>query len=153
MAAMACEVSLYGQVPLSNHEQTLGILAGLAAMQPQTIYERHMLFAPIQIASNDAQPQIAKKSRKTDVIQGPPAYVRLIGQISGESFGKSHLVDAAAIRADPASWSIRVLQTPDPETKALTVRRAEERDVREHVDALLDTNQFRSAISSIASRA
>lgn len=41
------ELLLYGQVPLSRHGQIMNVLAGLTAMQPHRVVERHALFKPI----------------------------------------------------------------------------------------------------------
>lgn len=40
------ELLLYGQVPESRHEQVLKILAGVAAMQPRRVVERHLVYKP-----------------------------------------------------------------------------------------------------------
>lgn len=40
------ELLLFGQVRPAQHFQVLSILAGIAAMQPQPILERHLVFKP-----------------------------------------------------------------------------------------------------------
>lgn len=40
------ELLLFGQIPSSRHNQLLNILAGLAAMQPQPLIEKHLVFKP-----------------------------------------------------------------------------------------------------------
>ncbi|KAL6714845.1 Mediator of RNA polymerase II transcription subunit 18 [Lecanora helva] len=40
------ELLLYGQVPASRHTQVLNVLAGISAMQPQPILEKHLVFKP-----------------------------------------------------------------------------------------------------------
>ncbi|OCK77415.1 hypothetical protein K432DRAFT_358638 [Lepidopterella palustris CBS 459.81] len=40
------ELLLFGQVPRSRHDQVLKILAGVAAMQPQRVIERHIVYKP-----------------------------------------------------------------------------------------------------------
>ncbi|EUC31392.1 hypothetical protein COCVIDRAFT_31075 [Bipolaris victoriae FI3] len=42
------ELNLYGQVTFARYEQVLNILAGVAAMQPQRIYERHIIYKPLR---------------------------------------------------------------------------------------------------------
>ncbi|KNG52298.1 rna polymerase ii mediator complex subunit [Stemphylium lycopersici] len=42
------ELNLYGQVTFARYEQVLNILAGVAAMQPQRIYERHIVYKPLR---------------------------------------------------------------------------------------------------------
>lgn len=49
------ELSLFGQVPASRHNQVLQVLAGIAAMQPQQVVERHFVYKPIRIAAQRAQ--------------------------------------------------------------------------------------------------
>ena len=40
------ELSLYGQVTFARYEQVLNILAGVAAMQPQRVFERNIIYKP-----------------------------------------------------------------------------------------------------------
>lgn len=40
------ELLLFGQIPASRHNQVLNIFAGIAAMQPQSVLEKHLVFKP-----------------------------------------------------------------------------------------------------------
>jgi len=40
------ELLLYGQLPESRHGQLMNVLAGLTAMQPHRVIERHVFFQP-----------------------------------------------------------------------------------------------------------
>jgi mediator of RNA polymerase II transcription subunit 18 len=40
------ELLLFGQLPSSRHELLMNVLAGLTAMQPHRVTERHVLFQP-----------------------------------------------------------------------------------------------------------
>ena len=40
------ELLLFGSVPSSRHDQVLNILAGIAAMQPQAVLEKNLIFKP-----------------------------------------------------------------------------------------------------------
>jgi len=42
------ELSLWGQIPQIRHDQIIQILAGVAAMPPNQIFERHYLYRPAQ---------------------------------------------------------------------------------------------------------
>ncbi|KAL8665438.1 MAG: hypothetical protein Q9168_007698, partial [Polycauliona sp. 1 TL-2023] len=40
------ELLLHGAVPAVRHDQVLSILAGIAAMQPQSFHERRLIYKP-----------------------------------------------------------------------------------------------------------
>lgn len=42
------EYMLYGQIPAQRHDQVLNILAGVAAVQPVSYEEQHLLFEPLE---------------------------------------------------------------------------------------------------------
>lgn len=44
------ELSLYGQLPESRHDQLLNIIAGVAAMQPQRVLQRYIIYKPTRDA-------------------------------------------------------------------------------------------------------
>ena len=52
------ELLLFGQVPESRHNQVLNVLAGVAAMQPQPILEKHLIFKPNRTPGSGAQKQV-----------------------------------------------------------------------------------------------
>lgn len=50
------ELSLFSSVPVSRHTQILNVLTGIAAMQPQPFYEKHLIFKPTRPASSARAP-------------------------------------------------------------------------------------------------
>ena len=64
-AGKSHELLLFGQVPASRHEQVLSILAGIAAMQPQPLVEKHLMFKPARIPP-------VPRSGQTGAVQGVP---------------------------------------------------------------------------------
>lgn len=58
------ELLLFGQVPSSRHDYVLSVLAGIAAMQPEPILEKHLVFKPSRpLASVRASSAIAHQGR------------------------------------------------------------------------------------------
>ncbi|KAI5242832.1 hypothetical protein E4T43_04493 [Aureobasidium subglaciale] len=122
------EFLLYGQVPLERHEQVLKILAGIAAMQPQTLFERHLIYKPLRLPQ-DSKPN--KKFPNKPVKPQTLTFQHLIRQLDLSEFGKD-----SPILLEPGSnedvtqpvntWRIKVQETPEPETKTLVLRQATE---------------------------
>jgi len=52
------ELLLFGQVPASRHNQVLNVLAGIAAMQPQPILEKHLVYKPNRKPGSGSQKQV-----------------------------------------------------------------------------------------------
>lgn len=75
------ELLLFAQVPPSRHNYVLNILVGLAAMQPQPIYEKHLIFKP-------ARSPAGTRPAHVGAVQGVqnPQLQALQGQISGDLF-------------------------------------------------------------------
>ena len=58
------ELLLFGQVPSSRHDYVLSVLAGIAAMQPKPILEKHLVFKPSRpLASVRASSAVAHQGR------------------------------------------------------------------------------------------
>lgn len=118
------ELSLFGQVPLVRHEQVLNILAGLAAMQPQTMYERHLIFQPIRSLD---QNRVNKKNPGKPAQNASLAYVQLVKALSVDDFGKDSPLPTESMDTDQSDhgsgWTMRVQETPEPETKTLVLRK------------------------------
>lgn len=82
------ELLLFGQVPSERHDQLLKILAGVAAMQPHTIVERHLVFKPRRpIASGTRAP--TKPGTQVQAIQsqiqGDLFYLQLVGNMTASA--------------------------------------------------------------------
>jgi len=124
------EISLFGQISLGRHEQVSNILAGLAAMQPSPFYEKHTLYMPKKTAISDAQ--IQKANKKPQNVQ--PTYTHLIQSYSSTDYGKT---------LSPDGQKVRLVETPEPETKAFILRRVEEsRATDDDMQKYSDTNKF-----------
>jgi len=124
------EISLFGQVSLGRHEQVTNILAGLAAMQPCPIYEKHIPYMPKKTATSDAQMQKAKQ--KPQNFQ--PTYTHLIQSYTSADYGKT---------LSPTEQKVRLVETPEPETKAFILRRVEEWNATDDDEVRYsDTNKF-----------
>lgn len=92
------ELLLFGQIPSSRYDQVLNILAGVAAMQPVPILEKHLVFRPnkgpgsaglVQAGSgHDGQ----KKALQAQT-QGELFYMQLVADVSGASLGEESQED------------------------------------------------------------
>lgn len=139
------ELSLYGQVPLARHEQVLNILAGLSAMQPQVVYERHILFQPLR--SSD-QNRVNKKGSTKPTQNIPLAYVQLVKTLTRDDFGKESAISSEVtdtnVEDTTSSWTTRIQEIPEPETKALVLRRVMENSVQgPAIEAYLDQTKHK----------
>ena len=88
------ELLLYGQVPAARHEQLLHILAGITAMQPQRVVERHAVYKPTRTSAptlvqrggtqgvQNTQKQ-AQNQRVTDL-----HYTHLVKTVEENDFGQ-----------------------------------------------------------------
>lgn len=80
------ELLLFGQVPASRYDQVLNILAGIAAMQPQPILEKHLVFKPNRKPGSGTQKQVGgaqdiQKPRGQDVQAQELFYLQLVADI------------------------------------------------------------------------
>ncbi|KAI4852287.1 hypothetical protein E4T44_01584 [Aureobasidium sp. EXF-8845] len=131
------ELLLYGQVPLERHDQVLRIIAGIAAMQPQTLFERHLIYRPVRSAQ-DNKPN--KKFPNKPVKPQPLTFQHLVRRLDHSDFGKESevLLESENIQDAPQSaytWRITTQETPEPETKTMVLRQA--------TDVALDNSQLR----------
>ncbi len=95
------ELLLFGQVPSSRHEIVLSVLAGIAAMQPQYVLEKHIVFKPTRPpASARAGPAganqgvLATQSHTMQVL-GDIFYLQLVADIdarTGTEAGPANVV-------------------------------------------------------------
>ena len=82
------ELLLFGQVPYTRHDQVLKILAGIAAMQPQSITERHLIFKPTRTPGINGTRVAAKPGTSNSQVQALQAqmqgdlfYVQLVSDL------------------------------------------------------------------------
>ena len=96
------ELLLFGQVPALRHTQVLNILAGIAAMQPQPILEKHLIFKPNRKPGSGAQKQVGgaqdiQKAGAQAVQAQDLFYVQLVADVeeAGGKEEKENVGDAA----------------------------------------------------------
>lgn len=90
------ELLLFGQIPSSQHDQLLNILAGVAAMQPVPILEKHMVFRPNKAAGSALPVQVgnAQDIQKSQVqalqaqVQGELFYIQLVADVADKILGE-----------------------------------------------------------------
>ncbi|KAH0372276.1 hypothetical protein KCU65_g1327, partial [Aureobasidium melanogenum] len=128
------ELLLYGQVPLERHDQVLKILAGVAAMQPQTLFERHLIYRPMRSAQ-DNKPN--KKFPNKPVKPQTLTFQHLVRQLDQSEFGTDSPVllesENNENTSQPAyAWRIKTQETPEPETKTLVLRQATDTAIDKH---------------------
>lgn len=83
------ELLLFGQVPLARHDYVLSVLAGIAAMQPKPILEKHLHFKPSRpLASVRASSAIAAARQ-----QGVPTCSQLQAPPPGDLFYLKVIID------------------------------------------------------------
>ena len=87
------ELLLFGQIPASRHDQVLNILAGVAAMQPVPVLEKHLVFKPNRLPASARPVQVggAQDIQKSQVQalqvqnQGDLFYMQLVAEASSPS--------------------------------------------------------------------
>ena len=146
------ELLLCGQVPPARHSQLLHILAGLSAMQPHRVVERHAIYKPtrprvqlaVQVGGSQAvqstQKQALQKQLSKDMF-----YVTLVQRLEDNKSlagdgakGKESLLegnekkeDREGINANDGSWSIKMTDVPEPAKRPVTLRSVSVTDVLE----------------------
>ena len=121
------ELLLYGQVPVTRHEQALKILAGVAAMQPRALFARQLVYKPSR-PREEAKPN--KKYPNKPVKTQHSTYIQLTEELVEDDFGKQRPL--AAVRdgdftAQPSHpWIMKTQEIPEPETKSLVLRQTDE---------------------------
>ena len=85
------ELLLFGQVPFAQHDQVLKILAGIAAMQPRIVTERHLIYKPRNRVTNGNRANIkpgtpvSQRQALQAQMQGDVFYLQLVDNMSSES--------------------------------------------------------------------
>lgn len=91
------ELLLFGQVSAARHNQVLNVLAGIAAMQPQPILEKHLVFKPNRKPGSGTQKQVGgaqdiQKARAQETQAQELFYMQLVAEIQ-EKDGKEKVGD------------------------------------------------------------
>ena len=80
------ELLLFGSVPVTRHDQMLQILAGVAAMQPIRIVEKHLIFQPVKPANLNGLTVETSQLQQLQALQkqmrGDPYYLQLVGDLT-----------------------------------------------------------------------
>ncbi|KAF2490903.1 hypothetical protein BU16DRAFT_493562 [Lophium mytilinum] len=113
------ELLLFGQLPRARHEQLLKILAGVAAMQPQRVLERHVVYRPQrepdEPGSNlrrGASQGIVQKQVKQTVARDL-YFTQMVQTLTEEDFKE---------QKSAAPWTLQFNDVPDTGDKGVTVR-------------------------------
>ena len=144
------ELLLCGQIPSARHSQLLHILAGLTAMQPHRVVERHAIYKPtrprVQFAAQVGGSQALQSTQKQALqkqLSKDMFYVTLVqhvedagnnvdnnakekGIIENEGEGSEKRRDASH-----GAWSIRLTDVPEPAKRPVTMRFVSVTDVLE----------------------
>jgi mediator of RNA polymerase II transcription subunit 18 len=92
------ELLLFGQVPPQRHDQVLKILAGIAAMQPHMLVERHLIFKPRRPIVTKEGPKPGQSLSQVQALQkqlqGDLFYMQLVGNMS--NLTNSKLINSSA---------------------------------------------------------
>lgn len=81
------ELLLHASIRASRHDQVLSILAGVAAMQPIPILEKHLVFKPTKPPSAPGKTGLAPSAQQGQMknlqaqMQGDVFYLKLVGEI------------------------------------------------------------------------
>ena len=134
------DLLLYGQVPAPRHEQVKKILAGVAAMQPRRVLERHVVYRPqrdpdepgAHLSGGGGTQTIANKNPR----QKPQAakdlfYTRTVQKLADDDFGRpvssdrQPAVDALSHEGTMGfepKWSIEFQDLPDTGDRGVSIR-------------------------------
>ncbi|KAE9962227.1 hypothetical protein BLS_000630 [Venturia inaequalis] len=117
------ELLLYGQVPFSRHEQLMNVLAGLTAMQPHRLVERHALFKPIH---GPVQAQVQKGGT-----QGLNPTKKVLDEKECEASNDAMDVDDHVTEnaENKESWQWQFRDIPEGGKRSATFRMAEDIDI------------------------
>lgn len=155
------ELLLCGQITSARHSQLLHILAGLAAMQPHHVVERHAIYKPtrprVRLAAQVGGSQALQSTQKQALqkqLSKDMFYVTLVQRIEdggsvagGDAKGKDIVMMDEGERGEErrdishAGWSIRMTDVPEPAKRPVTMRFVSvtdvlEGDIRAHMLAL-----------------
>jgi mediator of RNA polymerase II transcription subunit 18, fungi type len=136
------ELLLYGQLPAARHEQLMNVLAGLTAMQPHRVTERHVLFQPThgpvqaQVQKGGTQGLYNKKPKQAP--QGQQSrdlnYTHLVKVLDEDEFAKGSNamdVDGHVTEDDEEKrfWQWQFRNLPEGGKRSATFRMAEDIDI------------------------
>lgn len=109
------ELLLFGQVPAVRHNQVLNILAGIAAMQPQPILEKHLVFKPNRKPGSGTQKQVGgaqdiQKARAQESQAHELFYLQLVADIQEEAKNDGNEEGGNIVTNDDGGIELRVVE-------------------------------------------
>jgi mediator of RNA polymerase II transcription subunit 18 len=128
------ELNLYGQVIFERYEQVLNILAGVAAMQPQRILERHIIYKPLRepdepganLGRRGGTQQVTQKQKQ---VAAPVVlyHTKLIQQLDEDDFDSLPKEGGESLSADIEDgdepvWSQVFNDIPDTGDRGVSIR-------------------------------
>ncbi|KAF2100577.1 hypothetical protein NA57DRAFT_74181 [Rhizodiscina lignyota] len=129
------EVLLFGQVPWGRHEQVLKILAGLCAMQPQRVIERHAVYKPsqaptqqrgVQVGGSQTIQQQQRPNRDRPVQSTELFYVQAIQSLEesdlGDKIPNGSETNGTTNVMKKQSWAMQFQDVPQPGKRAVILR-------------------------------
>jgi mediator of RNA polymerase II transcription subunit 18 len=141
------ELLLFGQLPAARHGQLLNVLAGLSAMQPKRVIERHVLFKPtrepVELAvvrgagtgTKDGQPQPKKKQQQQPQQTGDLYHTHLVKDLDDNDFGPAadgdRRMDSDGSDGEDEKhvWRLRFEDVPEPGKRTAILRMVETTDL------------------------
>lgn len=102
------ELLLFGEVPLARHDYVLSVLAGITAMQPKPILEKHLVFKPnrplasVRASSATARQGVSTSQPQTFQALGDLFYLKVVIDINDLT---SSGAGAANIAVDRNRWA------------------------------------------------
>ncbi len=132
------ELMLCGQVPSSRHAQLLHVLAGVAAMQPQRVVERHVVYRPArepvqrtaQVGGSQAV-QNAQKQALQNQLNKDLFHVQLVQTLDADALGQDATRGEDAKPSESGAWSLRFYDFPEPGKRSATLRLVSSTDISE----------------------
>jgi hypothetical protein len=128
---------LYGQVPAARHDQVLKILAGVAAMQPQRILERRIIYRPERepeepgsnLRRGGTQAVAVKQTKPQSTAATTLYYTHLVQKLTDADFGTTKGTEGATLSADvdfeggeEPVWSVLFEDIPDTGDRGVSIR-------------------------------
>jgi mediator of RNA polymerase II transcription subunit 18 len=137
------ELLLYGQVPAARHDQVLKILAGVAAMQPRRVLERHIVYRPTRepeepgahLSRRGGTQNIIKQVKQTGAKD--LYYNQLVQKLSDADLGVAHgtqqprakALSAAVKPGEEPRWSLEFKDIPDTGDRGVSIRASTSTDL------------------------
>ncbi|KAF2184428.1 hypothetical protein K469DRAFT_709167 [Zopfia rhizophila CBS 207.26] len=154
------ELLLFGQVPRSRHEQVLKILAGVAAMQPHRVLERHVVYKPQREPEEPGShlrrggTQAVTQKQIKQVAPKDLYFTQLVQTLSEDDFnqpngqmqenGEPQLAGGGDSGVEP-KWSEQFHDVPDTSDRGVLVRMSITTDIMSgdpHAYMIEGGNQF-----------